>query len=119
MAQIADERPIAGDIAAATGEGLAERPHHDVDVAGGEAEMLGDAAPGAPEDAEGMRLVDHQHEPVAALRLDGARRRENIAVHAVDALGDEEAAPCRRAQLREEPVERCPILVPEAENLRL
>ena len=64
----------AGDVPPSAGEGVADGPHPNVDVTAVHAEVLPDAAAAGPEDANGVRLVDHQEGIVLLLDLRARRR---------------------------------------------
>ena len=55
-----DQRAAAGDIAAAAHQGFRQRAEPDIDAAGIDALHLENAAAGRAQDAQRMRVVDHQ-----------------------------------------------------------
>ena len=52
--------------------------------------MLKDAPAGLTENAERVRLVDHQPRLMPLLDVDQLRQRRDIAIHGVEALGNNE-----------------------------
>ena len=75
--------------------------------------MLADAAAVRAHHADRMRLVDHQQGLVPLLDLDEPRQIGIVAVHAVDAFDRDQHAAIFAAQLREQLIERLPIVVRE------
>ncbi len=104
--EILDDGLAAGDVAAATAERLAQRPHPQVDVVGVDVEVFADAAPVRAEHADGMGLVDHQEGLVLLLDLDELRQVRDVAVHAVDAFDGDQHAAVFAAQVGQQLVDR-------------
>ena len=69
-------------------------------------EVLADAAAGLPQHAQGMRLVDHQQGLVPLLQVDELGQIGDVAVHAVDALDDDQHAAIVAAELGQHRVGR-------------
>src|SRR5256885_2040653 len=66
VGEVVAQGPAPGDIAAAARQRLAQRAHPEIDVVAVDRKMLAEAAPGRAEDAERMRLVDHEEGLMAA-----------------------------------------------------
>ena len=79
----------AGHIAAQHAYRLGQRAHLDVDAAV-EAEVVHGAAPVAAEHARGVGVVDHHGGLVPLGDLADAGQRGDVAVHAEDAVGDDQ-----------------------------
>src|SRR5258708_4018398 len=96
--QVLNEGARAGDVAAAARQRLAQRTHPDVDIGGGDGEMLADAEAALAEHAEGMRLVDHEEGLVAALPLNEAWQGRRVTRPSVETFesGEEAVALCGR-----------------------
>ncbi len=88
---VGDDRLRAGHDAADRGEGLAEGAHDQVDLAF-EAEVLGRAAAVRAEDADAVGVVDEDPGPVLPGQRDDARQVGDVALHAEDAVDDDELA---------------------------
>ncbi|EXI67521.1 MAG: hypothetical protein AW07_04517 [Candidatus Accumulibacter sp. SK-11] len=111
-----DQGTLAGNVAATSGEGLAQRAHPDVDVAAVDAKVLPDAEAAVSHDAKGMRFVDHQKGAVLALDVDEARQLGVVAVHAVDAFEDDQHALEVCPLFSQQRFEACPVVVREGES---
>ena len=102
-----DQQPAAADESAGAAQGLAERAD-----AGGDglfhAEMLGHAAAAGAEHARGVGLVHQQHGLVPPGHLGKLGQRRQVAVHAEQAVGDDQAAAVARRPGQER-VELLPI----------
>jgi hypothetical protein len=81
----------AGDVAAERADGLRERPDLDVD-APVHVEVVDGAAAVPAEHAAGMRVVHHHDRAEFFGRVAEAWQRAEVAVHAEDAVGDEQLA---------------------------
>ena len=86
-----DERPAAGDVAAERADRLRQRADLDVDAAV-HAEVIDRAAAVRAEHAARMRIVDHHDAAELLGERAQLRQRAEIAVHAEDAVGDEQLA---------------------------
>src|SRR5882762_2625312 len=102
---------LPGDEPTAAGQRLAERAHPDVHRFAGDAIVLTYAMAGFTEDTERMRLVDHEESLVPLLDVDQARQLGNVAVHAVQALHDDEYALEQAADLAQDGIEGDGIVV--------
>ena len=80
------------DIAAQHPDRLGERSHLEVD-APIEAEVADRAPPVLAQDAAGVRVVDHNQRLEPLGPLDDRRQRRDVAVHAEDAVGDDQLDP--------------------------
>jgi hypothetical protein len=111
VVQEVDQVPVAGDVAAEGPDRLRQRPDLDVHPPV-HPEVIDRPAAAGPEDAAGMCVV-HHHD-AAGLLGDVAefRQRAEIAVHAEDAVGDEQLALAGRQRARDLP-RRVHVLVRE------
>ena len=75
--------------------------------------MFLNAPAAAAEHAERVRFVHHQKGAVAPLDLDEVRQVGNVAVHAVQAFDDDQHALVLQAALRQQLIQRLPIVVRE------
>ena len=75
--------------------------------------MFADAAAVRAQHADGMGFVDHQQGLVPLLDLDEPRQVGKVAVHAVDAFDGDQHAAVFAAELRQQLIERLPIVVRE------
>ena len=75
---------------AANGEGLRQSSHPDVDPPGIDAEMLEDPLAARTKHPKAMGVVDHQPGLVTVLDLDQRWQIGDVAVHAVESLGDDQ-----------------------------
>ena len=89
MIQELDERPAAGNVAPERAERFRQRADLDVDAAV-HVEVIDRAAAVPPEHPARMRIVDH-HDAAELLGERAQRRhRAKVAVHAEDAVGDQQ-----------------------------
>ena len=79
--------------------------------------MLGKAATARAEDAERVRLIDHQPGAVALLQLDELRQVGDVAVHGIEAFDDDQRVAARAPVRAQQPLEVIEIVVPEGERL--
>ena len=101
VVQEVDQRAAAGDVAAERADRLRQRADLDVDAAV-HAEMIDGAAAVAAEHAAGVRVVDHHDAAVFLGQRAQRRQRPEVAVHAEDAVGDQQLAlrrPAARARI--------------------
>ena len=93
LAQQLDHLAAAGDVpAAGAADRLAQGAGEDVHAAAG-AGALGRAAAARAEDADGVRVVDHDHRVVALGEVADRRQVRDVAVHREHAVrGDQPAA---------------------------
>ena len=89
----------AGDVAAQDADRLGQRADLDRDPAV-EPEVVDRAAAVAAEHARGVGVVDHDRRAELLGRLDDPRQRRDVAVHAEDAVGDDEDEAVRPARVR-------------------
>ncbi len=106
-----DQGALARDVAAAARQRFAERAHPDVHIAAAQAEVFLNAETSAAQDSERMGFVHHQKGAVTPLDLDEVRQIGNIAVHAVQPFDDDQYALVLQAALRQQLIERLPIVV--------
>ena len=98
MAEEVDERAASGDIAAEHADRLRQRADLNVDAAV-HAEVIDGAAAVAAEDAARVGIVDHHDGAEFLGERAQVRQRAEVAVHAEDAVGDEQLARrCRQAR---------------------
>ena len=116
--QVVDERRRARDIPAAGGERLRQRPHPDVDPARIDAEMLENAVPARAQDAEIVGRVDHQPGLSPFLEGDEPGKIAKVAVHAVEAFGDDQDALVAIADRFQQRIERGEVVVREGSAFR-
>ena len=110
-AHIFDQPGIAGDIAAAAGQRLAQGAHVDINAAGRQAEGFAHAAAGGADIAQRMGLIHHQQKIMTFLGLNGAGQIQDLAIHAVHALAHQQAAAEIAALLLHDAVEFIPIAI--------
>ena len=101
--------PVARDVAAERAHGLRQRAHLDVD-APVHLEVVHRAAPVPAEHAARMRVVHHHDAAGLFGQVAQRRQRPDIAVHAEDAVGDEQLA-LRRRQVLDDLARRVHVLV--------
>ncbi len=94
LAQPFDDDLVAGHQPADHAEGLGERADLDIHLAV-QAEVVHDAAPALAEHAFAVGVVHHEHDVVLAGDLVQRRQRRDVAVHAEDAVGDDQRAAVR------------------------
>ncbi len=78
-----------GDVATQDADRLGQRAHLDVDPAV-EVEMVHGAPAVATEDARRMGVVDHDRGRVPVGDIADVAQRRDVAVHAEDAVGDDQ-----------------------------
>ena len=81
---------VAGDVPPGRAERFREGAHHDVDVGGVDAELLAHAATGGTDGADGVRLIEPDVRAVHLAHPDDVRKATQLALHAVDALDDDQ-----------------------------
>ena len=81
---------VAGDVPPGGSERFREGAHHDVDVGGVDAELLAHAATGGTDGADGVRLIEPDVRAVHLAHPDDVRKATQLALHAVDALDDDQ-----------------------------
>ena len=92
LAQQGDDLGAGRDVAAGgAAERLAEGAGDDVDAVHDAVQLGGAAAAGADE-ADGVRVVDHDHGVVAVGEVADLGERGDVAVHGEDAVGDDQPA---------------------------
>ena len=116
--QDVDQLLLARYVAAARGQRLAQRAHPDVDRIGIDAEMLRTAMSLGTEDAESMRLVDHQPRIVLLFQLDERRQVGGVPVHRVQSLDNDQRTLVQMAIGREDTLQRFGIVVAERVHRR-
>ena len=92
------ERPRAGDVAAERADRLRQRADLHVDAAV-HAEVIDGAAAVAPEHAARVRIVHHHDAAELVGQIAERRQRAEVAVHAEDAVGDEQRPLVARQRL--------------------
>src|SRR5690606_18212096 len=88
---VADHTLFTRDEATQAGERLAERAHHHVDFLV-ETVVLRGAATGWPDDTNAVGVVDENAQAVLLLQLDDLGQAADGALHAEDAVGDQQLA---------------------------
>ncbi len=73
------------------GQGLAERPHHDIDTAV-KAEVLRCASSIFPQNTRRVGVIDHQQK-LMLLQFPQARAGRNVAINAEQSVGDNQTLP--------------------------
>ena len=116
-AHVFDQAGIAGDIAAAGGQGLGQGAHVDVDGFHRQAGAFADAAAGISHDAEAVGFVHHQQHVMLLLDLDQAGQVQDLAIHGIDAFGHDEAAAEAGAFLFQKRIQRVPVAILVGEGL--
>ena len=91
LAHVVDDHLLARDHAAHHAERLAQRADLHVEHAV-QPEVVHDAAPAAAQHAFAVRVVHHRQHAVAVGHLGQLVQRRDVAVHAEDAVGDQQAA---------------------------
>ena len=94
-----DQRARAGDVAAQRADRFRQRPDLDVDAAV-HPEMVDGAAAMAAEHAARMRVVDHHDAAELVGQVAQLGKGAEVAVHAEDAVGDDERPRARAAAPR-------------------
>ena len=89
VAQEVDDGLVGRDEATDGGEGFAEGAHDQVHVVG-DAEVVASAPPVIAEDAESVRLIDHDAGVVFLRERDDLRQLGHVALHAEDAVDDDQ-----------------------------
>ena len=107
----------AGDHAAARCERLGKRRHPQVDAIL-HAEQLAGAGPALPEDAERVRLIDHQPGAVALRQVGDRVQRGDVALHREHAVDDDEHPAAVLLGLLQPVLEQIQPVVAEGAKLR-
>ena len=89
-----------------------------INAAGRQAEGLADAASGEADIAQRMGFIHHQQQVMATLGFHGAGQIQNLPVHAIDALTDQQAAAKIAPRLFHDLVQAVPIAIFIGEDFR-
>ena len=113
MFEIVDQRPGSHDVAAASGERLRQGSHPDVDLARIDAKVFEHAQAPRPQNAETVRVVDHQPRLAPGLHCDQRREVADVAIHAVVPLRDDQHPLISAPDRLQHRVERRDVVVRE------
>src|SRR5580698_8588631 len=89
--EVLDHLALAGDEPTDRSERLAERADDEIDLRR-ESEVLGGTGAGLAEDADRVRVVDHETGVVLGAELDQAREIDDVAFHTEHAVNDDQFA---------------------------
>ncbi len=81
-----------GDEASVRGDRLGEGAGPDIDLAGGDAEVLVRAAAGSAQDSGGMRFINHEETTKFFFERNQLRQAADVAIHRENPVGDDERA---------------------------
>jgi len=109
--QVVDQVLSTGNVPTARDEAFAQRAHPDVDLARVDPGSAGRTETARPEDAQSMRLIDHQPGAMPPRHRDKGGEVRHIAIHAVMSLDDEEGTAVARPRLGQRLVGRLGIEV--------
>ena len=91
MVEKLDERPRPGDVASERADGFRQRPDLNIDAAV-QSEVVDRSAAFSAEHAARMRIVHHHDAAELVGQIAESRQCAEIAVHAEDAVGDQQRA---------------------------